>query len=163
MAGQVISNESSSPAVQSSVTSHQFFLGTPHAHWVCLPEGTVNKCLGYAAVAAMLTIGSGRAPAQITTVISSPKRTDSSQQQAVLREKAAQDSTARVTLTGMTQWVDSAAASLSLRPDTASAPPPETATPPRTSAASTDSTARSDARRADEFRNGARAPNTATQ
>ena len=79
----------------------------------------MNICLGRAALAALLTFGAARANAQITTVVSPPpKRNAATQQEVVRREQAAQDSVARVTLTGMTQWVDSAAAALALsRPE----------------------------------------------
>ena len=79
-------------------------------------------CLGRAALAALLTLGAAAtAHAQITTVVAQPKRNEPNQQQVAQREQAAQDSVARVTLTGMTQWVDSAAASLAVRPDTTGA------------------------------------------
>ena len=131
----------------------------------------MNICLGRASLAAMLIFGAARANAQITTVIGSPKRINPSQQQeAVKREQAAQDSVARTTLTGMTQWVDSAAAALALRPDTGAVPASSaTATPPaRPDGARGDprtissSAAPTPAAPAPEFRDGARAPDTAT-
>ena len=130
-------------------------------------EGPVKNCLRRAALAALLTLGAASAAAaQITTVIASPKRPDTAAQQHAARvEQAAQDSIARVTLTGMTQWVDSAAAALSLRPDTgASSRTDSTAVaspaPPSTR---TDSAAKDPSRDASaEMRDGARAPNTAT-
>ena len=78
------------------------------------------NCLGRAALAAMLIAGAASANAQITTVVASPpKRNQPAQQQAAAqREQAVQDSVARVTMTGMKEWVDSAAAALAIRPDT---------------------------------------------
>jgi hypothetical protein len=129
----------------------------------------VNNNLGRAALAAMLAFGAARANAQITTVIASPKRNTPSQQEVVRREQVAQDSIARVTLTGMTQWVDSAAAALAIRPDTGATSASDTAAairPDSSSAANTRVTsppasARPPAAPA-EFRDGARAPDTAT-
>lgn len=124
--------------------------------------------LGRAALAAMLTLGGARANAQITTVVASPKRSEANQQAVVRREQAAQDSVARVTLTGMTQWVDSAAASLAIRPDTGSAPatsgaaaarPVEGGKPMVTAAPQPSAQPPA---RTPEFRDGARAPDTAT-
>jgi hypothetical protein len=125
------------------------------------------NCLGRAAFAAMLIVGAASANAQITTVVSAPpKRNEPAQQAAAARrEQAAQDSVARVTMTGMKEWVDSAAAALAIRPDTVpsaadtsvgtrrapTSPAPRTGTQSPTR---TDSTA--------EFRDGARAPDTAT-
>jgi hypothetical protein len=86
-------------------------------------------------------------------------------QAAARRQEVAQDSIARVTLTGMKQWVDSAAQSLALRPDTGTAPS-ETAVPATAVATQRpDTSAVAQARPAQtpEFRDGARAPNTATQ
>jgi hypothetical protein len=125
----------------------------------------VNTWMGRAAAVALLSFGAARADAQITTVIAPPKRVEAQTAAAVRREEVAQDSIARVTLTGMKQWVDSAAESLALRPDTGTVPSesPTTATAPAppqrpdTSAAA--------ARRESEpaLRGGARAPDTATQ
>ena len=126
----------------------------------------MNTCLGRAALAAMLTLGAARVDAQITTVVASPKRNQPSQQEVVRREQAVQDSVARVTLTGMTQWVDSAAAALAIRPDTGAAPPPtDTSAMPRPRAAAParpSPATPSPATPSPEFRDGARAPNTAT-
>ena len=123
--------------------------------------------LGRAALAAMLIAGAASANAQITTVVAPPpKRNEPAQQAAAAqREQAAQDSIARVTMTGMKEWVDSAAAALAIRPDTVpttadtavgTARVPSAPTPDSRSQAPTrsDSTA--------EFREGARAPDTAT-
>ena len=127
----------------------------------------MDHCLLRAAVAAMLAVSAARANAQITTVISAPKRSEATQQQVLQRQQATQDSVARITLTGMTQWVDSAAAALALRPDTGTAPPADTASqaPTRSASPTTpdSAAARPPASRSDEFRDGARAPNTATQ
>ena len=125
------------------------------------------NCLGRAALAAMLIAGAASANAQITTVVAPPpKRNEPAQQVAAARrEQAAQDSIARVTMTGMKEWVDSAAASLAIRPDTVptsadtavgASRAPTSPAPRPTSQAPTraDSSA--------EFRSGARAPNTAT-
>jgi hypothetical protein len=112
-----------------------------------------------------MTIGAASAHAQITTVIApSPKRNQPSQQEAARREQAAQDSVARVTLTGMTEWVDSAAASLALRPDTTgaarSADSAAVQQPARTIA---DSSKVTNAAKGEvALPSGARAPNTAT-
>jgi hypothetical protein len=124
--------------------------------------------LGRAALAAMLIVGAGTAKAQITTVVASPpkKREPAQQVAAQRREQAVQDSVARVTMTGMKKWVDSASAALAIRPDTV----PTTAdTALGTPRAATSPVPRSDssttARTSEptpEFRNGARAPDTAT-
>jgi hypothetical protein len=122
--------------------------------------------LGRAALAAILAFGVARADAQITTVIEAPKRADAKQQVAAQRQQVAQDSIARVTLTGMKQWVDSAAEALAIRPDTGTVPTSDTAV-----AATRPMSPRSDSGIAAkpkpapapaEFRDGARAPNTAT-
>ena len=116
----------------------------------------------------MLIFGAARADAQITTVIAAPKRNRPQQQRRHSVEQAAQDSIARVTLTGMKQWVDSAAARAGVAPgyrNDAGADTAVAATQPdqprhrdRTSAPDV---ASSRQRRA-TFRDGARAPNTAT-
>jgi cobalamin biosynthesis Mg chelatase CobN len=123
--------------------------------------------LGRAAFAAIVVFGAARADAQITTVMDPPKRVDPKQQAAAKREEVVQDSIARVTMTGMKEWVDSAATALAVRPDT-------TATPASTSASSAaqaqhapqrmDSATAAPNRQAapTEFRDGARAPNTGT-
>jgi len=124
--------------------------------------------LGRAAFAAMLIVGAGTANGQITTVVAAPPRKTEPAQQAAAqkREQAAQDSVARVTMTGMKEWVDSASSALAIRPDTV----------PTTSdtALGTPRAAASPARRSDssetvrtqeptaEFKKGARAPDTAT-
>ncbi len=123
--------------------------------------------LGRAAFAAIVVFGTARADAQITTVMDPPKRVDVKQQAAAKREEVVQDSIARVTMTGMKEWVDSAATALAVRPDT-------TATPTSASGSSA-AQARPGAQRTDtatatpnkqapptEFRDGARAPNTGT-
>ncbi len=76
--------------------------------------------LGRAALAAMMIVGAGTAKAQITTFVASPPRKIEPAQQAAAqqREKVAQDSVARVAMTGMKEWVDSASAALAIRPDT---------------------------------------------
>lgn len=131
----------------------------------------MNICLGRAALAALLTFGAARANAQITTVVSPPpKRNAATQQEVVRREQAAQDSVARVTLTGMTQWVDSAAAALAIRPDTGVAPASDTSAAQRRADVARGNVPVAAAKpaapqpRADtaEFREGARAPATAT-
>src|SRR5215210_3881102 len=81
----------------------------------------------------MVVFGAVTADAQITTVIGSPKRDEVKQQAAARREEVAQDSIARVTMTGMKQWVDSAAASLAIRPDTGTVPASDTAVATRPS------------------------------
>lgn len=123
--------------------------------------------LGRAAFAAIVVFGAARADAQITTVMDPPKRVDPKQQAAAKRQEVVQDSIARVTMTGMKEWVDSAAAALAVRPDT-------TATPASASGSSaaqrqqapqrTDSATAAPNRQAapTEFRDGARAPNTGT-
>jgi hypothetical protein len=112
-----------------------------------------------------LTFIPALASAQITTVISAPKRQQATAQVAAQREAATQDSIARVTLTGMKEWVDSAANAMAVRPDTgvtvADTALASTTQPPRQRADSTP-TRPSTARPADAFRDGARAPNTAT-
>ena len=122
-----------------------------------------------AAVAALVGLGAARADAQITTVIATPKRPEANAQAVARREEVAQDSIARVTLTGMKQWVDSAAAALALRPDTGTspseAPSQAPSQAPSSSSQRMDSAATTPARPAQspEFRDGARAPDTATQ
>ncbi len=124
--------------------------------------------LGRAALAAMLLVGAGTAKAQITTVVASPPRKTEPAQQAAAqrREQATQDSVARVTMTGMKEWVDSASAALAIRPDTVPTAAdtalgtPRAATSP---APRTDSSATARASEpTPEFRSGARAPDTAT-
>ena len=112
-----------------------------------------------------LTFFPALASAQITTVISAPKRQQATAQAAAQREAATQDSIARVTLTGMKEWVDSAANAMAVKPDT-SVTVADTALASTTTPAvrpRTDSTpSRTPTRSADTFRDGARAPNTAT-
>ena len=126
----------------------------------------MTKSVQAAAFAAFLTVGAVRADAQITTVIAPPKPAAQKQVEIVRRQEAARDSVARVTLTDMKEWVDSAAASLALRPDTAGAPADTGVAAPQPPAAPRASQSTRDARRADsaatEFRDGARAPDTAT-
>jgi hypothetical protein len=119
----------------------------------------------FAATAALLIVSATSAAAQITTTIVPPKQPPAAQAAAARREAAAQDSIARVTLTDMKTWVDSAAASLALRPDTGApvsdtaAAVPQPATPADTAhAAATPQRPRAEP----EFRDGARAPDTAT-
>jgi len=118
-----------------------------------------------AAVAALVGLGAARADAQITTVIATPKRAEANAQAVARREEVAQDSIARVTLTGMKQWVDSAASALALRPDTGTSPSEAPSQAPSSSSQRRDSAATTPARPAQspEFRDGARAPDTATQ
>ena len=112
-----------------------------------------------------LTFIPALASAQIPTVISAPKRQEATAQAAAQREAAAQDSIARVTLTGIKEWVDSAANALAVRPDTgvtvadtALTTPAQRrqqradSTPARATTAPPDNT----------FRDGRTAPNTAT-
>lgn len=128
----------------------------------------MNTWFGRAATFAIVVLGAARADAQITTVIAPSKRAEAKQQEAARAEAAAQDSVARVTLTDMKEWVDSAAASLAIRPDTGTVPAVDSAAaavapsgaqqPARSDSAASPraGTARG------EFRDGARAPNTAT-
>jgi hypothetical protein len=123
--------------------------------------------IGRAAVAAILTFGAAAADAQITTVIAPTRRAEAKQVEAARRAEVARDSVARVTLTDMTKWVDSAAAALALRPDTGTVPATDTArsTVPAEPGRSADSAAAVRGRPvapAREFRDGARAPDTAT-
>ena len=126
----------------------------------------MSLCLGRAALAAILTFAAARAEAQITTVVATPKPAPANPQQVAQREQATQDSIARVTLTGMTQWVDSAAHAMALRPDTANVSASDTAIAPTSQAASPvrkdSSTARTASSGDVEFKSGSRAPNTAT-
>ena len=123
------------------------------------------KRITCAALVALAGLGTARAEGQITTVVAQPKRVEANAQAVARRQEVAQDSVARITLTGMKQWVDSAAQSLALRPDTGTTPS-ETAVPatasvnqrPDTSAAATARPAQPP-----EFRDGAKAPDTATQ
>ena len=123
------------------------------------------KRITCAALVALAGLGTARAEGQITTVVAQPKRVEANAQAVARRQEVAQDSVARITLTGMKQWVDSAAQSLALRPDTGTTPS-ETAVPaatrvdqrPDTSAGATARPAHTP-----EFRDGAKAPDTATQ
>ena len=129
--------------------------------------GSVNIRLARAAGAALIMFGVARADAQITTVIAAPKQPAAKATETARRAEAAQDSIARVTLTEMKQWVDSAAAALSLRPDTGTTQPDSAAAatraepqiPPRPDSATL---RRRIIESPPEFREGARAPNTAT-
>jgi len=131
---------------------------------VVQPGGIVKTWIVRAAVAALVGLGAARADAQITTVIATPKRAEANAQAVARREEVAQDSIARVTLTGMKQWVDSAASALALRPDTGTSPSEAPSQAPSSSSQRRDSAA-TPARPAQspEFRDGARAPDTATQ
>jgi hypothetical protein len=124
----------------------------------------VNTSLGRAAFAALIAFGAAHAHAQITTVVSTPpKRNEQAQQVAAQREQAAQDSVARVTLTGMKEWVDSAATALAIRPDTGTKPADTAVTAPaRAMPAARDTGTATRRESAPEFRDGSRAPNTAT-
>ena len=119
----------------------------------------------FAATAALLIVSAAPAAAQITTTIVRPKQPAAEQVAAARRDAAAQDSIMRVTLTDMKTWVDSAAASLALRPDTG-APVTDTSaavaqpTTPVDSAQAPAAPQRPEANA--EFRDGARAPDTAT-
>ena len=124
--------------------------------------------LGRAALAAMMIVGAATANAQITTVVASPPRKTEAAQQAAAqqRERVAQDSVARVAMTGMKEWVDSASAALAIRPDTVPTPADTALATPRAATApsqksDTSATARASERQP-EFRDGARAPDTAT-
>ncbi len=122
------------------------------------------KTITCAALVALAGFGAARAEGQITTVVEQPKRVEAKAQAVARRQEVAQDSIAKVTLTGMKQWVDSAAQSLALRPDTGTAPS-ETAVPANSQAVQrTDTSAAATARPAQgpEFRDGAKAPDTAT-
>ena len=122
----------------------------------------MNKSLERAAIAAFIVFGSVRANAQITTVVAPPPQRNQTSAQAVAqREQATQDSVARVTLTDMREWVDSAAAALAIRPDTASTPT-DTTTAPAPGNRSAEPPVRSQPDSQPTFRDGARAPNTAT-
>jgi cobalamin biosynthesis Mg chelatase CobN len=126
----------------------------------------MKASLGRAAFAAMVVLGAARADAQITTVMEPPKRVDAKQQAAAKREEVAQDSIARVTMTGMKEWVDSAATALAVRPDTTATPASDSGS----SAAQRQAPQRGDSATAapnrqaapTEFRDGARAPSTGT-
>jgi hypothetical protein len=126
----------------------------------------VTKSIPFAALAALFTIGAVRADAQITTVITPPKPPAEKQLETARRQEAARDSVARVTLTDMKEWVDSAAASLALRPDTAGAPVDTGVAAPAPPMERSDARAARNAPRqqapATEFREGGRAPDTAT-
>ena len=117
-----------------------------------------------AAVVALVGFGTARADGQITTVVAQPKRVEANAQAVARRAEVAQDSIARVTLTGMKQWVDSAAQSLALRPDTGTATS-ETPVPATPASRKADSVSAAPSRPAatPEFKDGARAPDTATQ
>lgn len=119
--------------------------------------------LGRAALAAMMIVGAATANAQITTVVASPPRKTEAAQQAAAqqRERVAQDSVARVAMTGMKEWVDSASAALAVRPDTVPTPA-DTALAATAPAPKSDTSATARAERQSEFKNGARAPDTAT-
>ena len=119
--------------------------------------------LGRAALAAMMIVGAATANAQITTVVASPPRKTEAAQQAAAqqRERVAQDSVARVAMTGMKEWVDSASAALAVRPDTVPTPA-DTALAATAPAPKSDTFATARAERQSEFKNGARAPDTAT-
>ena len=121
-----------------------------------------------AAAAALMALGASRANAQITTVVGGPKRADPKAEQVARRDAAAQDSIARVTLTDMKAWVDSAAAALALKPDTGTAPADSGAAANQARGESLQPVDSAVARRRirespPEFRDGARAPNTATR
>jgi hypothetical protein len=111
----------------------------------------------------LITIASAPISAQITTTITQPKKTPAVQAAEARREAAAQDSVARTTLTDMKVWVDSAAAALAVRPDTAGAPNEATIAPePPAARADSAPAPQRAAQEQPEFREGARAPDTAT-
>ena len=120
--------------------------------------------LGRAALAAMMIVGAATANAQITTVVASPPRKTEAAQQAAAqqRERVAQDSVARVAMTGMKEWVDSASAALAIRPDTVPTPADTALATPRAAAAPAPKSDTSAGARASErqpeFRNGAPGP-----
>ena len=119
----------------------------------------------FAATAALLIVSAAPAAAQITTTIVRPKQPPAEQAAAARRDAAMQDSITRVTLTDMKTWVDSAAASLALRPDTGAPATDTTAavrqpTTPVDTAQAPAAPQRPEAEA--EFRDGARAPDTAT-
>ena len=123
--------------------------------------------LGRAALAAMMIVGVGTAKAQITTVVASPPRKTEPAQQAAAkqRDRVVQDSIARVAMTGMKEWVDSASAALAIRPDTVPTTADTALGTPRTATApapKSDSASARTSERASEFADGARAPDTAT-
>ena len=122
------------------------------------------KGITRAAVVALAGLGAARAEGQITTVVAPPKRVEANAEAVARRQEAAQDSVARVTLTGMKQWVDSAAQSLAIRPDTGTTPS-DTAVAATTAAPQRPDTSATTARptQTPEFRDGAKAPDTATQ
>lgn len=122
-----------------------------------------------AAAAAVFSLATvSPAPAQITTTIVPAKPSEQAKVQAARREAAQQDSVTRVTLTGMKEWVDSAANALAVRPDTAGAPSVTgvaAPAPPRDSSDSSRPAARPTQEQPTEqpeFREGGRAPDTAT-
>ena len=145
--------------------ANRWRIGTGPARVALIPEGFVTRSIPFAALAVVLTVGAVRAEAQITTVIAPRKPTEERKVEVARREEAARDSVARVVLTDMKQWVDSAASSLALRPDTAGAPADTGVAAPAPPAVTNDSSATRDARQrasATEFREGAQAPDTAT-
>ncbi len=121
-----------------------------------------------AAAAAVFSLATvSPASAQITTTIVPRKQSEQAKVETARREAAEQDSVTRVTLTGMKEWVDSAANALAVRPDTAGAPsvtgvaapaPPRDNDSTRTAARPT----QEQATEQPEFREGGRAPDTAT-
>jgi hypothetical protein len=129
------------------------------------PGGLVSIRRFSAAAALLVAVGVTEARAQITTVIGPAKRAQATGPDSVRRERVAQDSIARVTLTDMKQWVDSAAQALALRPDTGTTPAEAPTTvaaaqlPPRPDSATV---SRRTEAAPPEFREGGRAPNTAT-
>jgi hypothetical protein len=129
--------------------------------------GLVIIRLFSAATVLLSFAGAGMAQAQNTAVIIPPKRADTVVADSVRRAQAAQDSVARVTLTDMKQWVDSAAQALAVQPDTGAVATPRTDTAAAVAAPATaqrpDSAVQSrPPSQAAEFRDGARAPDTAT-
>ena len=130
--------------------------------------GLVIIRLVSAATVLLSLAGVGMAQAQNTAVIIPPKRSDTVAADSVRRAQVAQDSIARVTLTDMKQWVDSAAQALAVQPDTGAVATPRTDTAAAVAAPATpqrpDSAVQSRApsQAATEFRDGARAPDTAT-
>lgn len=123
------------------------------------------RSLSRAALVALTVFAGSSAGAQVTTVIPPPRQSDQVRVDSVRRAEAAQDSVARVTMTGMKEWVDSAAAALAVQPDTTRSPAADSAlagVTPRPPAAQAPPPAREPRDAPAEFREGAAAPDTAT-
>ena len=117
---------------------------------------------------AVLTLFAVPASAQFTGVVMPPpaKPAPAVKQAATQTLAERRDSAGRVSLTNMKDWVDSAAATLGVVPAPAAAPttPADSAQPPvaATPAAPAPQHPASHTPETTEFREGARAPNTAT-